>query len=123
MLKQGLKGPELLEQDSKDMLRGIRPIRTKAKKGKECKEKVKPLVQVKLQVGRNSSVKESENTGKDKERRKQKNSSQDQDVSQAYQTPQALGKALGKVSSKSASPKPQKTKGCGFQTSTCFRFS
>ena len=30
--------------------------------------------------------------------KKAKNSSQDQDVSQAYQTPQALGKALGKVS-------------------------
>ena len=54
------------------MLRGIRPLRTKTKKGKECKEKVKPLVQVKLHEGRNSSVKESENTGKDKKRRKQK---------------------------------------------------
>ena len=32
--------------------------------------------------------------------KKAKNSSQDQDVSQAYQTPQALGKALGKVSSR-----------------------
>ena len=53
-------------------MRGIRPIKTKTKKGKECKEKVKPLVQVKLQEGRNSSVKESENTGKDKKRRKQK---------------------------------------------------
>ena len=72
MSKQGLKGPELLEQDSKQMLRGIRPIRTKTKKGKECKEKVKPLVQVKLQEGRNSPVKESENAGKDKKRRKQK---------------------------------------------------
>lgn len=79
------------------MLRGIRPTRTKTKKGKECKEKVKPLVQVKLQEGRSLTLKESENTGKDK-KEKAKNSSQDQDVSQAYQTPQALGKALGKVS-------------------------
>ena len=52
---------------------------------------------MKLQEGRNLTVKETENTGKDKKRRKQKNSFQDQDVSQAYQTPQALGKPLGKV--------------------------
>ena len=97
------------------MLRGIRPIRTKTKKRKECKEKVKPLVQVKLQVGRNSSVKESENTGKDKERRKQKNSSQDQDVSQAYQTPQALGKVLGKVSSRVLPQSPRKRKAVVFK--------
>ena len=97
------------------MLRGIRPIRTKTKKGKECKEKVKPLVQVKLQEGRNSSVKESENTGKDKKRRKQKNSSQDQDVSQAYQTPQALGKALGKVSSRVLPQSPRKRKAVVFK--------
>ena len=53
---------------------------------------------MKLQEGRNLTVKESENTGKDKKEKKAKNSFQDQDVLQAYQTPKALGKALGKVS-------------------------
>ena len=47
--------------------------------------------------------------------KKAKNSSQDQDVSQAYQTPQALGKALGKVSSRVLPQRPKKRKAVVFK--------
>ena len=47
--------------------------------------------------------------------KKAKNSSQDQDVSQAYQTPQALGKALGKVSSRVLPQSPRKRKAVVFK--------
>ena len=47
--------------------------------------------------------------------KKAKNSPRDQDVSQAYQTPQALGKALGKVSSRVLPQSPRKRKAVVFK--------
>ena len=48
-------------------------------------------------------------------REESKNSSQDQDVSQAYQTPQGLGKALGKISSRVLPQSPRKRKAVVFK--------
>ena len=107
MSKQGLKGPELLE-------------RYKAYKNKDKERK---RVQRKGQAVSPSEVAKRtklirERVRKYRQRQKEKkakNSSQDQYVSQAYQTPQALGKVLGKVSSRVLPQSPRKRKAVVFK--------
>ena len=107
MSKQGLKGPELLER--------YKAYKNKDKERKRVQRNGQALSPSEV-ARRKKLIRERVRNYKQRQKEKKaKNSFHDQDVSQAYQTPQVLGKTLGKVSSRVLSQSPRKQKAVVFK--------